>query len=136
MGGLGSGPRRKKRTVAECFSLDVNRLLRMGLFHRPAGRLCWQDELAADYELPQTENGERQLVLSHSTDWPEQRISLATTRLVSGGLRWWFVCPRCDRRAAKLYLPPTERMFGCRVCYDLAYPPSRACRERRLPVNI
>ena len=62
----------------------------------------------------------------------EATIALTTTVLHSGGLRWWFVCPRCDRRAAKLYLPPGEQQFGCRMCYDLVYPPSLSPSESGL----
>jgi hypothetical protein len=28
-----------------------------------------------------------------------------------GGLRWWFVCPRLNRRVRKLYLPLGGRHF-------------------------
>jgi hypothetical protein len=37
------------------------------------------------------------------------------------------VCPllvqgqACNRRVAKLYLPPSSRYFGCRYCQDLTY---------------
>src|SRR5262249_11129670 len=54
-------------------------------------------------------------------------IALTTTRPHFGGLRWWFVCPlvrngqECNRRVAKLYLPPGGRYFGCRHCYGLTY---------------
>jgi hypothetical protein len=135
MGGLGSGRRSRKRTVAECFSIDINQLLRAGLFSKQRGRLCWQDELALGFAVREEEDGTKQLVLSHSVDRPAQTVPLTTTMLVSGGSRWWFVCPRCDRRAAKLYLPPSEQAFGCRVCYDLAYPTSQANRERCFRAN-
>ena len=35
--------------------------------------------------------------------------------------RPWFLCPNCDRRAGKLYLPLGGRHFLCRRCYDLGY---------------
>jgi hypothetical protein len=35
----------------------------------------------------------------------DDKIYLATTRPHLGGLRWWFVCPRSNRRVRKLYLP-------------------------------
>jgi hypothetical protein len=49
-----------------------------------------------------------------------------------GGVRWWFRCPLsrdgydCQRRVAKLYLPPGGRYFGCRHCYNLTY---KSCQE-------
>ena len=53
----------------------------------------------------------------------ELPIPLETTQPRFGGLRWWGRCPlavsgvACRRRVAKLYLPPGERYFGCRVCH-------------------
>ncbi len=50
-----------------------------------------------------------------------QHVQLTATRPRYGGLRWWFECPGCDRRASKLYLPPRKNLFMCRVCHDLSY---------------
>jgi hypothetical protein len=47
-------------------------------------------------------------------------VGLATTLPRGGGLRWWFFCP-CGMRTAKLYLPPNDWVFRCRVCHDLVY---------------
>ena len=49
-----------------------------------------------------------------------------TTRPHFGGLRWWFVCPRSGRRAAKLHLPPGGKYFAHREAYGLTY---RSCQE-------
>ena len=65
----------------------------------------------------------------------EYAIALQTTRLHSGGRRWWFTCPliingdACERRVGKLYLPPGARYYGCRHCYDLTYT---SCQESHL----
>jgi hypothetical protein len=63
-------------------------------------------------------------------------VPLVTTALVSGGRRWWFLCPACRRgeapcrrRVAKLYLPPGGRIFACRRCHELAYTSSRESRR-------
>jgi hypothetical protein len=59
-------------------------------------------------------------------------VRLEMTPTQFGGRRFWFVCPLivggvpCSRRAAKLYLPPGGRYFGCRTCHDLTY---RSCQE-------
>ena len=58
-----------------------------------------------------------------------QRIFLTFTRCNYGGRRNWFLCPLCERRVGKVYLPCTmhyagdERvsMFACRYCYNLTY---------------
>ena len=41
-------------------------------------------------------------------------IQLETTPQPFGGRRWWFVCPRAGRRAAKLYLPNGVFTFASR----------------------
>jgi hypothetical protein len=33
----------------------------------------------------------------------------------------WFICPACQQRVGKLYLPAGEAVFLCRKCHDLAY---------------
>lgn len=57
-----------------------------------------------------------------------QRIELEATRPNYGGLRWWFTCPRCKRRAGRLYLPKDERSFLCRLCHDLSYESAQSSR--------
>jgi hypothetical protein len=51
----------------------------------------------------------------------EYPVDLQTTRPHLGALRWWFVCPLCERRAQKLFLPPDAERFGCRQCHKLSY---------------
>jgi hypothetical protein len=55
----------------------------------------------------------------------DDKIYLATTRPHLGGLRWWFVCPRLNRRVRKLYLPLGGRHFWSRHAYQLAYASQR-----------
>ena len=35
--------------------------------------------------------------------------------------RRYFGCPTCSRRCEKLYLPPGQFYFKCRLCHDLSY---------------
>jgi hypothetical protein len=49
-----------------------------------------------------------------------QQFFLHSTPLNFGGVRWWFSCPRCRRRCAKLYLPRASA-FLCRKCHNLTY---------------
>jgi hypothetical protein len=53
-------------------------------------------------------------------DYP---VTLTTTPLPWGGMRFWFECPLrgCGRRVGCLYLPPGGKYFGCRHCYNLTY---------------
>src|SRR5262245_7710346 len=55
----------------------------------------------------------------------DDKIYLATTQPHFGGLRWWFVCPRLNRRVRKLYLPLGGRHFWSRGAYQLAYASQR-----------
>jgi hypothetical protein len=42
------------------------------------------------------------------------RVCLESTPCHLGGERWWFLCPRCGRRAGKLFLPPGHSNVGVR----------------------
>jgi hypothetical protein len=55
-----------------------------------------------------------------------QTIQIEETRANLGGLRYWFRCPWCGRRAFKLYDPPRFRRFLCRVCHNLSYESAQA----------
>jgi hypothetical protein len=61
----------------------------------------------------------------------DDKIYLATTRPHLGGLRWWFVCPRLNRRVRKLYLPLGGRHFWSRHAYQLAYASQRETKYDR-----
>jgi hypothetical protein len=71
----------------------------------------------------------------------EYTILLETTRPHLGGLRWWFTCPRCGRRARKLFHPPGGSGFGCRNCHHLtyrsrSYGPLDRSRERARTIRM
>ena len=53
-------------------------------------------------------------------------FALTTTTPRFGGFRYWFLCPRCGRRAGKLY--HVER-WACRRCHDLAYSSQRVSKH-------
>ena len=50
-----------------------------------------------------------------------QEIAIVSTASNLEGLVRWFVCPACQNRVGKLYLPSGEAVFLCRKCHDLAY---------------
>jgi len=50
-----------------------------------------------------------------------QRIEITSTPSNLQGYIRWFVCPACERRSGKLYLPYGELVFLCRYCYKLGY---------------
>ncbi len=54
------------------------------------------------------------------------RVGIVTTRLPSGGRRWWFVCPECGRRCDLLYLRSDGAVkLACRRCCGYAYASQR-----------
>jgi len=132
-----------KTTVERCATLDVNRLAKAGALEvgtwgnvrlgngevafvafrtlaGPAGGRCFQ----ISYTLPGSGEGDPEDIVTP--------IRLQTTRPHLGGVRRWFTCPlisngiACERRVAKLYLPPGSRHFGCRICHDLTY---QSCQQ-------
>jgi hypothetical protein len=71
-----------------------------------------------------------------------QVVPIVQTKCGFGGMRPWFRCPGCGRRAAKLYLGDCAP-FLCRLCRRLAYasqsasPANRAIRKaRKLRVRL
>jgi hypothetical protein len=59
-------------------------------------------------------------------------IALVTTRPHFGGVRWWFISPRTNTRAAKLFLPLGGDVFADRRYYGLEYQSQRETLEDRL----
>lgn len=50
-----------------------------------------------------------------------QEIDIISTASNLEGFVKWFVCPACQDRVGRLYLPTCEAVFLCRKCHDLAY---------------
>ena len=50
-------------------------------------------------------------------------VRLGKTSTDHGGYRYWFICPNCDLRVAKLCC--SEDITGCRHCMSARYPSSR-----------
>ncbi len=146
MGGSGSGRWRdheKRRTVEESWTLDVAGLPLRGPLSYPLGgtleaikTVGHRKVLRVRYALVEEDEGPVLTLtytlergFSHRTF--EERLRLLTTKANFGGVRWWFACSfgvegeRCNRRVAKLYLPPEGRKFGCRICHDLTYESSQ-----------
>lgn len=53
-------------------------------------------------------------------EWQElnYEIELETTKCNFGGLRYWFKCPECNKRACVLY---SGTIFKCRICSNLVH---------------
>ena len=110
MGGLYSGNfRDKKVTVEKCLCLDVNDLSRKGLLRGKFARdrISWMSESGEEIHRVELEvmlerHGMKHLGITHCpTEFKPlalyyQPVYLESTRLPSGGKRWWFICPGAD----------------------------------------
>lgn len=73
----------------------------------------------------------------HAWGWrafdPPERIECVATFPHLGGIRHWFLCPRCRSRRRVLYAAPFAAVSGwrCRVCWDLRYDSQRQRKHRR-----
>jgi hypothetical protein len=136
MGGYGSGRSGGRLTTENGLTLSLSKLLRDRLF-RPGyawgGSLIWTNTATSEQigsigfeaDLGQ-DSGRVRLKYTTTRRDGERResdywIQLVTTPQPFGGRRWWFVCPRTGRRAAKLYLPNGAFTFASRQAYGLAY---------------
>ena len=95
-----------------------------------------------DAPFPRVPHTQPRPCASLEVTWEGQRLAtveveIATTQLHYGGVRRWFVCPVCRRRAKKLYANPAWEPFGrppsirlgCRRCLALVYE----CQYRKRP---
>jgi len=48
-------------------------------------------------------------------------IQISTSNTYGGGIRYWFLCPLCKRRAGVIFTHPITNIFGCRTCLNLKY---------------
>jgi len=127
MGGNGSGRRGgcpKRRTVDEYTVLPLNLFRKKGQWRLLIGKVIWSRHgvvtAAIGYSIEEDsihfewQDSEGQVVT--------QTISLTIVRQWIG-VRYYFICPRCQRRVINLYAGP---VLLCRHCYNLTY---ESCRE-------
>jgi hypothetical protein len=127
MGGYRSGRRYEaKERVEQCITLSLSWMLQndcldLGVGHTKYSAITWSNyrceptyQLTA--ELERLSQYEMRLYLRNTG----QVVYLHPTSLHFGGVRWWFSCPGCGRRCAKLHLRRGS-VFQCRTCHDLTY---------------
>ena len=146
---MGRSPWSDRKTVEECTSISISDLLNRGIFEKKRGYLVPWSPYALGREVSSiaywVKTGpEGNIFLQVSYKMPswfydikvplDYVIELTTTTCNFGGKRHWFICPLringlpCRRRVGKLYLPPGEKYFGCRSCYNLTY---QSCKEHQ-----
>ena len=146
MGGYGSGRGGGRPTTEDGLTLSLSKLLRDKLF-RPGSAcyssLIWTNTATGErvgsigYEAHLSQESGRVRLYYTTTRWDGERresdywIQLVTTPQPFGGRRWWFVCPRTGRLAAKLYLPNGAFTFAARQAYRLAYRSQREAPHDR-----
>ena len=131
MGGYGSGHQgRKKPTVEEARTLDLSAFVRDGSLRADTyrtGTVTWRigERITGTIGYTLTlgeQDGEIRLVYTVRETTPvDERVCLEACPQRLGGVRWWFRCPGCGRRAGKLHLPPGGTRFVCRICGGLTY---------------
>ena len=147
MGGIGStrwNDSERKLTVEECYSLDINILMKDEFIkhgYRDSDVLVWTNQVtgmelgSCEIQADTTNIDDSWISLTYKTITSEQ-ISQGIYLLVTfphyGGIRWWFECPDCEKKAAKLYLAK-EPHFSCRKCANLTY---NSCRNSRSSFNF
>lgn len=124
-----------KETVDRCLTLSCSELLQEGCFDLATGErksftaivttLLDEPLSATKFWIQRAADDEMLLVMRLT----EQRIMLRPTPLRFGGVRWWFICPKCERRCAKLHLPAMGSLFLCRLCHDLSYD---SCNSKKV----
>jgi hypothetical protein len=130
MGGRGSGRRPGDGGKAEtksALALEIKKLTRLKLLV-PEKRQFWhwpvRDRAVRNLSVKVEPGG--MMVFCHLKDSDQviqQWVGTQTTPCTLGGHRYWFTCPRCDRRVAILYR--VNKDFACRYCHVLAY----ACQK-------
>jgi hypothetical protein len=134
MGGYGSGQWQRpasKRLVEHALSLDINYLVRRRLLNDegckrinwtiPDGEVAWADVFLGEDPASPMLFVELHRPSDESEDGGQFAIRLDSTLQHFGGRRRWLLCSLCEKRAAKLYLPPGECNFACRACHALTY---------------
>ena len=132
MGGLGSGRRPTRASVADCRILEIGELCDGGRCARHRrGEIRW---VSAATKLTRA-----RLTYAITAElWPDRapllilalRYQMTLTapesreRIVlsgGGGVRFLAECPWCERAVRKLYAPPGAEQFLCRECHGLVY---------------
>ena len=142
MGGYGSGRWRghwARTTVEDCHTLSIGTLKDALNAGTGTGKVWWtnragEETASIGYTIVDAggvAGGVRLFYTSTRTRTDERTehryvVDTTTTTPRFGGVRWWWLCPHCDRRCGKLHMPPGRASFRCRLCWDLTYT---SCQE-------
>ncbi len=135
----------KKDTVEDSLSLSISWLKKNNYFYgRRFGIITWSSDGKEIASIPfvidvdEDDPRDNCITLTYGVtdrhtgrhtgqkESIQDRIDIDSTPCNFGGVRYWFVCPSCGRRAGKIHLAPGRRHFLCRNCSDPTY---RSCQE-------
>lgn len=143
MGGLGSGDwyrRGKKATVEESLTLSIGDF-RGRLFPQSDGIFTWSWESGRQSRIGYSVSWDNvSPIVTLQYRWDDREdvripVRVQSTPTHFSGCRRWFTCPlivdgvACNRRVAKLHLPPSSPYFGCRNCHELTYRSSQEAHQ-------
>ena len=128
MGGSNSGRWGGRPTIEATASyvLSAATLKRIPTGARGTVTFRWADDFEATAIFDTIDLDGAFLELRHAIRAKDEhnvsyRVYLTRSIPPYGGRRWWFVCPRYQRRAFKLYLPLGGHQFWSRQAYGLGY---------------
>jgi hypothetical protein len=67
----------------------------------------------------------KKTILNSEIEMMGMNIGLATSKTCFNGIRFWFMCPQCNKRAGVLFSHPITNKIGCRTCLKLNYKKRR-----------
>jgi hypothetical protein len=129
----------RKATVEESCAITVFKLKKLGMFTGcQSSKITWTSsrtgkETSVGVTVYTTADPHIRFMYTitdgknNNTDY-DYIVSLVTTDCNFGGVRYWFGCPLCGRRAAVLYLAPGDVHFECRLCNNLSYWSRNRCK--------
>jgi len=117
-----------KDTTEDYKSLDIRWMAREGLIHEDRIRsvtITWSisGRKTGSINTICTDAHVRFLYTYQETEELDYSVRIDKTPCHYGGVRYWFLCPKCGKRVAILYC---AKYFVCRHCLNLTY---RSCQE-------
>lgn len=130
----GAGRPAYRQTAESYRKLDIRRMIKAGCIkpHNSFGWAWWNDEGEQVANVSCKVNpGAEGLTISYrwkntyDAEWQpvDRHVWLASTACNYGGVRWWFSCPCCYRRAAVLYV--MGGALRCAKCGRVSYASQR-----------
>lgn len=148
MGGYGSTRWRqhyKKITVEACLRFSVRDIVGTRIPRDALTKACYAADSTSmtwtrggqpagwiNISFANVDGRTPRLILRYSVGGQPIRslVALEPQECYLGGVRWWYTCPLCARRAGVLYLPPTGALrFACRTCHNLTYTSAQTAHE-------